>query len=82
MAHALTNQIQGLYFNKTNPIEVANSLRGIEYPVNKKGLLKCARDNEARAEIIKVIKNLPEKEYDDPISISQELGNIEHYTRV
>ena len=79
MAQTVVNQVQGLYFNKTNPIEVANSLKGVDYPVDKNGLLKCARDNEARAEVITVIKKLPEREYNDPIAISREISNIDHY---
>lgn len=71
---------QSLYFHKTNPIEVAHSLKGIEYPVTKEGLIKCAQENEARAEVLKVIKELPEKEYENPLAISREISNIDHYT--
>jgi hypothetical protein len=68
-----------IYFNETNPVEVAYSLKGLEYPVDKDGLLQCAQANEARAEVINVIQKLPEKKYDTPLAISREIGNIEHY---
>jgi hypothetical protein len=77
-----SKSMYNLYFHKTNPIEVAHSLKGLEYPVDKNGLLKCARQNEARAEVIRVIKELPEKEYTNPLAISEEIGNIEHYGAV
>lgn len=79
MTQTITKSVEALYFNKTNPIEVANSLKGVEYPVDKQGLLKCARGNDACPEVIKVIKNLPEREYDNPITISREISNIDLY---
>ena len=77
MIQAQYNQHYFFDPNKTNPIEVAHSLKGLEYPVDKQGLIRCAENNDARDEVLKVIKQLPDKDYATPIDISREIINVD-----
>jgi hypothetical protein len=79
MIQIKNKEAKNAYFSKTNPIEVAYSLKGLEYPVDKEGLLRCAQENDAKSEVIQVIKQLPNKHYHTPIEISKEISNIDRY---
>jgi hypothetical protein len=65
--------------NATNPLEVVYALKGIEYPVTRKGLLECAQKNGAPLPIIQVIERLPNKHYHAPIEISTEISDVCYY---
>lgn len=63
----------------TNPVEVAYSLKGLEYPADKQGLLDCAVGNAARDEVIAVIMSLPNEKYIGPFDIAKAISNISCY---
>jgi hypothetical protein len=62
---------------ETSPIEVQKALKGIDYPAKKKDLIEKARENDAPREVMHVLENLPDKEFDNAVDVSKEFGERE-----
>ena len=52
-------------------------LAGMHYPAEKKMLIDKARDKAAPADVMALLKKLPDKTYKSPIDITKEMGKIE-----
>jgi hypothetical protein len=59
-------------FMETSPIEVQKALKGMDYPAKKEKLIKQAKNNDASQEVMKVLENLPDKEYENAVDVSKE----------
>ena len=57
---------------QASPIEVQKSLKDIDYPVHKKDLILHAKKRGASEKVLAVLESLPDKEYTNAISVSQE----------
>ena len=59
--------------NKASPTAVEKYLKGINFPASKEDLLEHARDNNAPDDVLNVINQFTDKEYNGPIDISKEM---------
>ena len=63
------------------PIEAQKALKGMDYPAGKQEILEKARKNSASQEVMDILEDLPEKEYENAADVSKEFsgetGNIE-----
>jgi hypothetical protein len=59
-------------FMQASPIEVQKSLKDIDYPVHKKDLIQHAKNRGASEKVLAVLESLPDKEYTNAVSVSQE----------
>lgn len=63
------------------PIEAQKALKGMDYPAGKREILEKARKNSATQEVMDILKDLPDKEYENAAEVSKEFsgetGNIE-----
>jgi hypothetical protein len=57
---------------QASPIEVQKSLKEINYPVHKKGLIQHAKKHGASDKVLAVLESLPEKEYVNATDVSKE----------
>ena len=57
---------------EASPIEVQESLKGIDYPVQKNELIQHAKKHGANEEVMEILESLPDKEYTSPIEVSKE----------
>lgn len=62
---------------KVNPIEVQKHLKGIDYPVSKKDLVKHAEKNGADETLRSLLNELPEDEYKTPTDVNKAIGQVE-----
>lgn len=60
-----------------NPAQVEKFLQGADYPLTKQGILDLAQENGADKNVLDTLSQIPDREYDGPVGISQELGRIE-----
>ena len=58
-----------------NPIEMQKYLSGIDYPVDRDGLIEHARSQGAPDEVIQHLEALPNRSYDGPNAVSKEYAN-------
>jgi hypothetical protein len=60
-----------------SPIEVERYLKGINFPANKKNLIDRAKINQAPQEIVRLLKQVTDKNYTSPVEITKEMSKIE-----
>jgi hypothetical protein len=67
------------------PIEAQKALKGMDYPAGKQEIIKKARDNNAPQEVMQILEELPDKEYENAADVSKEFrgetGHIEERGR-
>ena len=59
---------------ETSPIEVQKALKGMDYPAKKKDLIEKAKENDAPREVMQVLEDLPDKEFENAVDVSKEFG--------
>jgi hypothetical protein len=59
-----------------NPIQIQKFLGGIDYPVDKQHLIQKAKEEGADDNVMNILQQLPNREYDSPIAISREVGQL------
>lgn len=57
-----------------NPIEVQKYLAGVDYPAGRDDLVAAAEKNGADAETLERLKRIPDREYEGPSGVSEEIG--------
>ena len=60
--------------SKANPIEIQKHLAGVDYPASRDDLVAAARSNGADDSTLKLLGNLPDREYDGPSGVSHEIA--------
>ncbi|MEX0608872.1 MAG: DUF2795 domain-containing protein [Balneolaceae bacterium] len=65
-------------FNKEiTPIQIQDRLKGVKYPATKEDLIKHVKmNNENEDRVMNVLNQIPDKEYQNPAEVSEEVGNI------
>lgn len=58
-----------------NPIQIQKYLSGVDYPAQKKDLLRNARESGADTAVVDALDALPDRTYDAPTDVSHELGD-------
>ena len=57
-----------------SPSNILHHLKGVAFPAKKDGLLAQARKNEADDDVLKVIRQLPEGEYQSMADVLKGVG--------
>jgi hypothetical protein len=58
---------------KPNPTQIQKFLGGVDYPAAKDALVKHAKGQNAPEDIIRVLEKLPDRKYEGPTGIIEEL---------
>lgn len=53
---------------------IAETLKGIDFPTQKKNVVEHARKNKAEKEVLEVLGNLPEQEYNTMADVMKGVG--------
>ncbi len=56
---------------KVNPIQLQKHLKGVDYPVSKKDLLKHAKEQGADKDALSTLEQLPDEQYESPADVSK-----------
>jgi hypothetical protein len=62
---------------KASPAAIERYLKGINYPASKDDLVNKAKENNAPSDVMYILKQFEEKQYNSPIDVSKEVGRIE-----
>lgn len=57
-----------------SPVEIQKALAGVDYPTTRAHLAEVARSHHADREIVELIDNLPDKDYDSPAAVSKAIS--------
>jgi hypothetical protein len=58
-------------------VELHHYLQGMDYPSRKGDLIRKARENQAPRDVIDLINNLPDREFNSTVDVSRAVGEIE-----
>ncbi|MDI6724305.1 MAG: DUF2795 domain-containing protein [Methanobacterium sp.] len=61
---------------KVSPAQVEKYIKGIKFPASKQELLKQAESNNANNDVLDILENVPDKEFNSPIDISIAIGKM------
>jgi len=64
-----------------SPSNVAHYLKGIDFPARKEDLLRQAKDNGAEPEVIEMIENMPDAEYETAADVMKGYSEADHSDR-
>lgn len=59
-----------------SPIEVQKYLHGLEYPAQREEIIDKAEEEGADDEILNLLQQLPDKEYESPIEVSSAVSKL------
>jgi hypothetical protein len=63
--------------DRISPAQVQKFLKGVDYPASKREIVETARQQGADMSVLRALERLPERQYDGPNAISQEVGRFE-----
>lgn len=61
---------------RTSAADLAQGLKGADFPMGKQELAEYARQNGAAQEIVQTLKELPERQYQSMADVEKAFGQI------
>lgn len=58
-----------------SPIAIAKAVKGTGFPASKADLLQSAKRNKANDEVMEMLKNLPDNEFESVTDVEQAYSN-------
>lgn len=62
--------------SQVSPIEVEKHLKGMKYPTNKKELIAHAQEQGADQNVLEVLKELREENFNSPVEVNKAIGGM------
>lgn len=62
---------------KASPAAIERYLKGISFPASKDDLVSKAKENKAPSDVMHILNQFEEHQYNSPIDVSKEVGRIE-----
>ncbi|MDI3339836.1 MAG: DUF2795 domain-containing protein [Sphaerobacter sp.] len=59
-----------------SPAQVQKFLSGVDYPIDKNGLIARAREAGASQDVLSTLQRLPEKRFNSPTDVSEQIGKL------
>jgi len=60
-----------------NPAEVERYLKGVNYPAKKQDLIKHAQQQGANQDVIEVLKEMRDQDFNSPVEVNKAVGEID-----
>jgi|GEM_PF-4709472 len=61
-----------------SPLNIMESLEGLQYPADASQVLACAKDHKASPEILDLLRDLPQdRQFDNMSELNNVLGKVE-----
>lgn len=62
---------------KVTPIEIQKFLKGVDYPAAKEDLVQHAEDQGADENVLSILEEIADQEYETPAEVSKAIGQVE-----
>ncbi|HEY9671602.1 MAG TPA: DUF2795 domain-containing protein [Waterburya sp.] len=62
---------------QANPIQIQKHLKGVDYPASKEELIEHAQQQDADEDILSILEQLPDQEFETPAEVSKAIGNLQ-----
>jgi hypothetical protein len=67
---------RGGQHGRLKPVQLQKHLGGLDYPVSKEDLIERAQEEGADEEMMNLLGQLPDREYNSPVAVSKEAARI------
>ncbi|HEY9878588.1 MAG TPA: DUF2795 domain-containing protein [Leptolyngbyaceae cyanobacterium] len=57
-----------------SPIAISKAIKGIDFPASKEDLIEHAKQNKAEQEVMEVLENLPEDDFETVADVEKAYG--------
>lgn len=57
-----------------SPIAVSKAIKGIDFPASKEDLIEHAKQNKADKEVMEILENLPEDDFETVADVEKAYG--------
>lgn len=64
--------------SRLNAAQVEKYIAGIDFPCDKDGLINCARKNHAPDEVLDVMQQFSQTEFNSPVEVAQQFSQTRH----
>lgn len=61
---------------RVSPAQVEKFIKGIKFPASKQDLILQAEGNNADQDVLNILENVPDKQFNSPIDISIAIGKM------
>lgn len=61
---------------RVSPAQVEKSIKGIKFPASKQELIQQAESNNANDDVLNILENVPDKQFNSPVDISKAIGKM------
>jgi hypothetical protein len=61
---------------RVSPAKVEKSIKGIKFPASKQDLVQQAESNNANDDVLNILENVPDKQFNSPVDISKAIGKM------
>lgn len=61
---------------RVSPALVEKSIKGIKFPASKQDLIQQAEWNNASDDVLNILDNVPDKQFNSPVDISKAIGKM------
>jgi hypothetical protein len=61
---------------RVSPAQVEKSIKGIRFPASKQDLVQQAESNNANEDVLNILENVPDKQFNSPVDISKAIGKM------
>lgn len=61
---------------RVSPAQVEKSIKGIKFPASKQDLVQQAESNNANDDVLNILENVPDKQFNSPVDISKAIGKM------
>ncbi len=65
-----------------NPAEVERYLKGVNYPAKKQDLIKHAQQQGANQDVIEVLKEMRDQNFNSPVEVNKAVGEIDRQQKM
>lgn len=65
-----------MHSEKVSAAQLAQYMKGIDFPANKKKIVSQAKSNGAPGNVMEYLNDLPEREYNYPTDVEQEFSKL------
>jgi hypothetical protein len=67
---------RALKSEKVSAAQIQVYLKGMDYPANREEIIQRAEENNAPENVMKFLRQLPERQYERPNHVQQEFGRM------
>lgn len=60
-----------------SPANITHHLKGVDFPASRADLENQAKDNGADDDVLEILRQMPDREYDDMADVTKGIGEVE-----